>query len=179
MPEPTVNELQNHRLAYPEAAWIAACGGVFPSHTQWLYKYLDKTDTTPKNTVNPITLENSYTTVSTKVLGNKTTLGSGKTTSGEKIQEKVSLDWVKWAISRKVWSLLYTKDKVDTTEAGKELILNEVRDVLKVAVDEGIFVSYRITEVVIDRINNNLTIKFTATLEHTILAVDISGSLYY
>lgn len=179
MAEPSVQELQNHRLAYPEAAWIAACGGVFPSHTQWLYKYLSKTDTVPKDTVKLITVDNNYTTVSTEVLGAKATLGSGRTTTGEKIHEKVSLDWVKWAISKKVWNLLYTKNKVDATEAGATLIANEVKQVLEVAIQEGMFLNYRINSVVVDSRSNNLEIKFSATLEHTIISAEFVGSLYH
>ena len=110
---------------------------------------------------------------------NRATVGSGKTSEGVPIHEQVSLDWVKWAISRKVWRLLYTKDKISATEGGKELIVNEVKDVLNIAVEEGIFVKYDISDVILNSRNNTISIKFSAELEHTILYVDVSGSLYH
>lgn len=172
-------QLQQQRLAYPEAAWISACGEVFPSHSQWLYKYLAKVDVLSTGAVRQGMLELGYTTTSSTVMKNTATVGSGKTAKGILIHEQVSLDWVKWAISKNIWNLLYTKDKLNATNGGKEIIVNAIKDVLNVAVREGIFTEYHISEVDIDSRNNNISVKFTANLEHTILAVGISGSLYY
>lgn len=171
----SVRVLQNHRLAYPEAAWIANCGNEFPSRVSWVYKYLSKVDVLTESDIP----KEGYSTTTSVVMKNRATVGSGKTSQGVPIHEQVSLDWVKWAISRKVWRLLYTKDKVNATEAGKELIINEVKDVLNVAVEEGIFIKYNISGVTLDSKSSTISIKFSAELEQTILYVDVSGSLYH
>lgn len=170
-----VRVLQNHRLAYPEAAWIANCGNEFPSRVSWVYKHLSKVDVLSESDIP----KEGYSTSTSIVMKNRATVGSGKTSEGVPIHEQVSLDWVKWAISRKVWRLLYTKDKVSATEAGKELIINEVKDVLNVAVEEGIFIKYNISGVTLDSKSSTISIKFSAELEQTILYVDVSGSLYH
>lgn len=174
-----MSQPQLARLAYPEAAWISRCGNSFPSRVQWLHKYLAKVDVLPSKGLEGRIPKEGYPTTTSMVMGNRATIGSGKTSEGFPIHEQVSLDWVKWAISRKVWKLLYTKNKINTTEAGKELIVNEVKDVLNVAVEEGIFTNYNVLGVTINRANNTLSLKFTAELEHTILYVDVNGSLYH
>ena len=174
MNETPVRVLQNHRLAYPEAAWVANCGNEFPSRVSWVYKYLSKVDVLSESDIP----KEGYTTSTSIVMKKRATVGSGKTSEGVPIHEQVSLDWVKWAISRKVWRLLYTKDKISATEGGKELIVNEVKDVLNIAVEEGLFVKYDISDVILNSRNNTISIKFSAELENTILYVDVSGSLY-
>lgn len=169
----TVEQLQQARLAYPEAAWISFCGNKFPSSVQWLYKYLAKADTNEVKTIPDLT-----STTST-VMSNKSTVGSGCTTYGTPIHEKVSIDWVKWALSRRVWSTLYTKEKVNATKGGLELITNEVKVVLDTAISESIFTDYRIVDTTLNRNTNTVSVKFTASLSYTILEVELSGSLYY
>lgn len=169
----TVEQLQQARLAYPEAAWVALCGNKFPSSVQWLYKYLSKVDVNEVKTIPDLTSTTSV------VYDNKTTVGSGTTTYGTPIHEKISLDWVKWALSRRVWNTLYTKEKVNATQGGLELISNEVKAVLEVAVSENIFIDYRITGVSLNRNTNTISVKFEANLSYTILEVELSGSLYY
>lgn len=166
-------QLQQARLAYPEAAWIALCGNKFPSSIQWLYKYLSKVD------VNEVKIIPDLTSTTSVVYDNKTTVGSGTTTYGTHIHEKISLDWVKWALSRRVWNTLYTKEKVNATQGGLELISNEVKAVLEVAVSENIFIDYRITDTSLNRNTNTISVKFEASLSYTILEVELSGSLYY
>lgn len=177
--EESLSVLQNHHLAYPEAAWIGYCGDSFPSRVQWLHKYLSKVDVLPAKGLEDKLPDSGYPNTTSMVMKNRATVGSGKTSEGVPIHEQVSLDWVKWAISRKVWRLLYTKDKISATEGGKELIVNEVKDVLNIAVEEGIFVKYDISDVILNSRNNTISIKFSAELEHTILYVDVSGSLYH
>lgn len=165
--------LQTHRLAYPEAAWIAACGGVFPSRVQWLYKYLSKVDVI-KNLDIP-----SNSSTSAIVLKDRVTIGSGTTTAGIPIHEQVSLDWVIWALSRRVWNTLYTTDRLASSSGSAELITNEVKSVLEVALSEGMFTEYAITEVLLEPKQNNIKLKFTANTTSIILNVSISGSLSY
>ena len=169
----TVEQLQQARLAYPEGAWIGLCGNKFPSSVQWLYKYLAKADT------NEIKVIPDLTSTTSTVINNKSAVGSGTTTYGTPIHEKVSIDWVKWALSRRVWNTLYTKEKVNATKGGLELITNEVKVVLDTAISESIFTDYRIVDTTLNRNTNTVSVKFTASLSYTILEVELSGSLYY
>lgn len=179
MIKPKARDLQQARLAYPEAAWVASCGNYFPSHVQWVHKYLPKVDTLSKSEIINVLRDFPEMTTSAKVLKSKATVGSGRTLAGELIHEKVSLDWVKWALQRKVWSLLYTSEKINATRDGSDIVVNVVKDVLNVAVEESIFINYSMVSVNLDSVGNNISIKFNAELEHTILSVEVSGSLYY
>lgn len=169
----TVEKLQQARLAYPEAAWISLCGNKFPSSIQWLYKYLAKVDT------NEVKVIPDLSSTTSTVISNKATVGSGCTTYGTPIHEKISIDWVKWALSRRVWNTLYTKEKVNATKGGLELITNEVKVVLDTAISESIFTDYGIVDTALNRNTNTVSVKFTASLSYTILEVELSGSLYY
>lgn len=169
----TVEQLQQARLSYPEAAWISLCGNKFPSSVQWLYKYLAKVD------INEVKTVPDLSSTTSTVISNKATVGSGCTTYGTPIHEKVSIDWVKWALSRKVWNTLYTKEKINATQGGLDLIINDIKMVLDLAVQESMFIKYQITETKLDRNTNTIQVKFTAELTHTILEVEVNGSLRY
>ena len=166
-------DFQRARLAYPESAWIATCGNVFPSTVQWLYKYLAKVE------VNKDKAIPNLSNTSSMVIDNKATVGSGMTAQGIAIHEQVSLDWVQWALSRKVWSTLYNNEKINATQGGLALIVNDAKQVLDVAVEEGIFSEYRITDTNIDARSNKVSLYFTATLVQSILNVEVNGSLHY
>lgn len=161
------------RSAYPEAAWIAECANSFPSRVQWLHKYLVKPDIMKYSEIH----DKSNTTVI--VLDTKATVGSGSTMQGVLIHEQVSLDWVKWAIGRKVWNLLYNTNRLPFTIGGIELIKNEIKNVLDLAVEEGVFSKYHIKDVSIAKDKETVKASFSATLMHSILGASISGSLYH
>lgn len=164
---------QSARTAYPEAAWIAECANSFPSRVQWLHKYLVKPDVMNYSEIP----DRSNTTVI--VLDTKATAGSGTTMQGVLIHEQVSLDWVKWAIGRKVWNLLYNTNKLPSTTGGIELVKNEIRNVLDLAVEEDVFSKYHIKDVSIAKDKETVKASFSATLMHSILGASISGSLYH
>lgn len=169
----STEQLQQARLAYPESAWIGLCGNVFPSSVQWLYKYLAKVDVVKDKTIPDLMSTTSL------VMKDIATTGSGMTNQGILIHEQVSLDWVKWALSRKVWNTLYTKEKINATQGGLDLIINDIKMVLDLAVQESMFIKYQITETKLDRNTNTIQVKFTAELTHTILEVEVNGSLRY
>ncbi len=166
-------QLQQQRLAYPEAAWISACGIYFPSEVEWLHTYLSKVDEVKTSDI----LESS--TASSRILKKRSTVGSGTTTQGIVISEQVSLDWIKWALGRKVWSTLYNSERLNGTLKNQEIIINNVKDVLNLALEEEMISEYEIKDVVYNRSSNNLSLKFSCSLVQTILFVNVSGSLYY
>ena len=168
-------EVAQSRLSnYPEASWIGNCGFYFPSRVQWLHKFLAKVATTKR-----INLPNLSTSSALIYGRDKATVGSGTTADGTKIEYKVMNDWLIWAIQRNLWKILYTKEKVPQTNSGNILMENGLKEVLDVAVTENHFSDYRITEVTQDRRTNKLSMKFSATLVHTILGVDkVEGTIY-
>ena len=169
-------ELQQQRLAYPEGAWIGSCGDSFPSRVNWLHKYLSKVDVRKRDATSKVP---PLSTTTAEVMKRRATVGSGLTTQGIVIHEQVSLDWIKWALGRKVWKTLYNNERINATSGGLDLVVNDVKEVLNLAIEEEMLSEYRITEVLFDRHSNNLSLKFSCKLMETILFVDISGSLYY
>lgn len=169
----STSTLQLAKTAYPEAAWIAECANSFPSRVQWLHKMLVKPDIMKYSEIP----EKSNTTAI--VMDTKVTVGSGTTMQGIAIHEQVSLDWVKWAIGRKVWNLLYNTSKLPANTGGTELIKNEMKNVLDLTIEEGIFSKYIIKDISIAKDKETVKASFSATLMHSILGASISGSLYH
>lgn len=167
-----VKEAQSASLVYPEAAWIAACGNSFPSRVQWLYKYLAKVNVNKEDAP-------ELSTTSKLVYRSKSTIGSGLTCQGIFIHEQVGLDWVTWALSKNVWNVLYNKEKVDASEGGLELIKNNVKQVLDIAVEESLFSNYIISGTKLGNKKSSASITFKAELMQTILNSEVEGSLYY
>ena len=165
-------EAQSFKTAYPEGGWIALCGHRFPSKIQWLHKFIAGVDDFRLTTIPNLS------TTSIKILGWRSTEGSGVTGQGVVINEQVSLDWVRYAITKNVWNLLYQSGKVDATSEGVVLIENKIKEVLDVAVTEGIFSEYRLLGNTLDRQQNNATYKFKAKLTYSILNADIEGVVY-
>lgn len=174
MSDITQEEAQSRTLQYPEGGWIGVCGSYFPSEVQWLYKSFKKQFSTSTSKIP----ENSNTTYPIKITSDLVTLGSGTTTNGVPINEKVSLDWLKYAIQTRFWKLLYNNERITATKLGETAFLNELIAVLNIAVNESIIVNYKINSVSLDRVNGKISISFRAELVHTILSVNVSGSLY-
>lgn len=168
----TMEEAQVAKSAYPEAGWIGRCGHMFPSKIQWLHKFIANVDAYRLgNTPN-------LSTTSVNILNSRSTEGSGLTGQGVVINEQVSLDWVRYAISKNIWNLLYQTLKINATPNGGTLIENKIKEVLDVAVTEGIFSEYKITESNVYSRNNNASFKFNAKLTYSILNCDVTGTVY-
>lgn len=172
----TQDEAQGQMLAYPEAAWIGYCGWYFPSHVQWAYKTLNKVrETTAK-------LIPSNATCSTRLMFNeRATTDYAATASGVKIEQYVSLAWLKAAIEWNIWqTLLKSETKITFSKNGDDLLESKLREVLEFAVSENIFTDYNITERSFNTKNYTASYKFSATLTHSILGVDkVEGTIYH
>lgn len=168
------DEAQNKALEYPEGAWIGYCGWFFPSQVQWLYKNLTRVDHFNLKQIP------NYSNTTINLYGtDKSTVGTGKTCQQIYINEHVSLDWVKYALQRKLWNALYTSKKINATAYGLQSLENQIKEILDVSVEQGIFLSYIITDRKLDRINNKASFKFSATLAYSILGVDkVEGTIY-
>lgn len=169
----TTEQAETIPYKYPEAAWIGACGGLFPSRVQWLWKEL-----VGARVFDLKQIPNLSTTYSI-VHNTESTNGSGLTGQEFPIEQQVSLDWVKYAIQKNLWNILYTSRKVSATSNGLLILENGLKEVLDVAVDEGIFSTYQITQRVVDANTAKASFKFTAYLVYSILGVDkVEGVVY-
>ena len=158
---------------YPEASWIARCGGLFPSRVQWLHKDLQGNNVQKDAQIPPLS------TSFVRALNTNVTVGSGMTGQGIVINEQVSLDWVTWAIGKNIWNLLYQSPKVNADSGGLVLIGNKIKEVLGVAVKEGIFSEYTMYDGNVNYQTNNASYKFKAKLTYSILNVNIEGTVNY
>lgn len=161
------------RIAYPEAGWIAKCGFKFPSLIQWLYKYINLAETVKQTNIPDLS------TTSSIVHKVKATIGSGVTGLGLTIQDQVCLDWVVWAIQKRLWDYMYKNDDIPATNEGLDIVENELVSVLEIAKDQKMFERWKITSRGLDRLNNKASLKFEATLTHSIMGVRVAGTVYY
>lgn len=174
--ELTLDQAQKRNLKYPEGAWLGYCGNFFPSTIQWLYKNIQNV-----NTFQPVSIPNFSTTcVIMPDTKSKSTLGSGTNCEGYKVYEVVSLDWVRYAMQKKLWEVFYSNEKVPTTSGGMSLLENAVRYVLDIAVAQGIFQSYKITGSKYTSPLSRASFTFEAVLTQTILEVKkVEGTIYH
>lgn len=161
-------------LTYPEGGWISNCGNFFPSEVQWLYKTFDGIQEISSNKI-PLYSNSAYQFGLSDVV---TTVGSGKTTDGIPIEEQVGMDWLKYAIQKRFWALLYKQERINSTNAGLTMFKNELIYVLDLAISLNMLTDYTITSQTLDRENCKVAFTFTATFTHTILSAKVSGSLY-
>lgn len=174
MADLTIEEAQSKDLSYPEGGWIGVCANYFPSEVQWLYKGFSKAQKNSTKTVP----DYSTTSFTSQIGEDLVTLGTGKTTNLIPIHEQVGLDWIRYAIQKRFWGLLYKNEKINSTVEGLQLFFNELVYVLDIAVKGGILSQYEITSQTLDRNNNKVSFTFRAQLEHTIFSASVTGNLY-
>lgn len=175
-PDLSLNQAQARNIKYPEAAWIGLCGNSFPSKIQWLYKRLQNVTTSQPTTIP----DYSSTSVLMNMNLDKATVGSGSDCTGNPIHEVVSLNWVEYAIQKKLWEVFYNVEKVPNTNSGLLLLENAVKYVLDIAVSLNIFSEYKITGSKRVSSLGRASFTFEATLTQTILEVKkVEGTIYH
>ena len=109
------------------------------------------------------------------------TQGSGTTCQGVPINIQVSLDWLVYAISKRLWNILYrTETKINATRGGLDILEAGLLEVLNLCITENMFSDFRIVSRSVDRRTGKASFKFSATLVHSILGVDkVEGKIYH
>lgn len=150
---------------YSEAAWMGNFGSLFPSQTTWLYK--------PLSQVEPYSNEVDVTTnYYSTIYEQNVATGSGKTMSGEWIENQAFIYWLQSAIQKNVFSLLINNNKIPATTRGAEQVIIKLREVLELAIKlEGIS-EYQILDYKLSPKQHNISIKFKAMLVNAISYVD-------
>lgn len=150
---------------YSEAAWMGNFGSLFPSQTTWLYK--------PLSQVEPYSNEVDVTTnYYSTIYEQNVATGSGKTMSGEWIENQAFIYWLQSAIQKNVFSLLINNNKIPATTRGAEQVIIKLREVLELSIKlEGIS-EYQILDYKLSPKQHNISIKFKAMLVNAISYVD-------
>lgn len=172
----SVEDAQTRKSIYPETAWIGYCGWFFPSRVQWLHKHLNNVDSKKYKQIPDLATSHGITLFSSTA-----TQGSGTTCQGVPINIQVSLDWLVYAISKRLWNILYrTETKINATRGGLDILEAGLLEVLNLCITENIFSDFRIISRSVDRRTGKASFKFSATLVHSILGVDkVEGKIYH
>ena len=150
---------------YSEAAWMGNFGSLFPSQTTWLYK--------PLSQVEPYSNEVDVTTnYYSTIYEQNVATGSGKTMSGEWIENQAFIYWLQSAIQKNVFSLLITNNKIPATTRGAEQVIIKLREVLELAIKLDGISEYQILDYKLSPKQHNISIKFKAMLVNAISYVD-------
>lgn len=150
---------------YSEAAWMGNFGSLFPSQTTWLYKPLAQVEPY-SNDVDVTT--NYYSTIYEQNVAT----GSGKTMSGEWIENQAFIYWLQSAIQKNVFSLLINNNKIPATTRGAEQVIIKLREVLELAIKLDGISEYQILDYKLSPKQHNISIKFKAMLVNAISYVD-------
>lgn len=171
-----IEEAQERKSIYPEMSWIGYCGWYFPSRIVWLNKHLNNVDSFKYKEI-----PNFSTTHKPVLFGNTATQGSGSTCQSVPINIQVSLDWLIYAIGKRLWNILYkTETKINTTRNGLQILEAGLIEVLNLCVTENIFSDFQVTSRSVDRKTGKASFKFSATLLHSIIGVDkVDGTVYH
>lgn len=150
---------------YSEAAWMGNFGSLFPSQTTWLYK--------PLSQVEPYSNEVDVTTnYYSTIYEQNVATGSGKTMSGEWIENQAFIYWLQSAIQKNVFSLLINNNKIPATTRGAEQVIIKLREVLELAIKLDGISEYQILDYKLSPKQHNISIKFKAMLVNAISYVD-------
>lgn len=150
---------------YSEAAWMGNFGSLFPSQTTWLYK--------PLSQVEPYSNEVDVTTnYYSRIYEQNVATGSGKTMSGEWIENQAFIYWLQSAIQKNVFSLLINNNKIPATTRGAEQVIIKLREVLELAIKLDGISEYQILDYKLSPKQHNISIKFKAMLVNAISYVD-------
>ena len=170
-----VYEAQGFPLYYPESAWISRCAKVFPSKIQWLYKSFSKQITNqsekiPDNSTTSIVFQSQ----------DIATSGCGKTSNLDMtIDERISLDWLCIAIRKKLWSVLYTDERIKADKNGESKLTASLVGVLDKAIDLEILKSWKSLEIKLNRESNTIGYQLLMQTNGSLLSINVDGNVYY
>ena len=122
----------------PEAAWVGRFASDVIGSNTWIHKPLASLIADGFTRTEITTLKNKNVHFYTKVGKDDSIEGSASVAGGEKISVILGVIWIKVRMAERLWNLLYTKDRINYTNAGVELFKAEVVTVLSEAVVNNI-----------------------------------------
>ena len=173
----------------PEAAWVGRFASAVIGSNTWIHSALATLSAESFTRTEIAILNSKGCHYYTKVGQDDSVEGMANTLGGEKIHVILGAIWLEVRLAERVWSLLYTKERINYTNSGIELFKAEIVTVLNEAVSYNILTNDESFTIQVPDANKLTSaerasgylrkITFRARLAGAILFVDaISGTVY-
>ena len=126
---------------YPEAAWTGRCFPADPGTINWAHKTLAGITVDTLTSTQRKNAHDKYCSTY-ETIGGVNVMEEGWTGSGDFLDIRQALDWLKAVLQEDIFSLLANTDKLPFTDAGIAQVEATVRAVLKRATDNGVLADY-------------------------------------
>ena len=173
----------------PEAAWVGRFASAIIGSNTWIHSALTTLSAESFTRTEIAVLNSKGGHYYTKVGQDDSVEGMANTLGGEKIHVILGAIWLEVRLAERVWSLLYTKERINYTNSGIELFKAEIVTVLNEAVSYNILTNDEPFTIQVPDANKLTSaerasgylrkITFRARLAGAILFVDsITGTVY-
>ena len=173
----------------PEAAWVGRFASAIIGSNTWIHSALATLSAESFTRTEMAVLNSKGGHYYTKVGQDDSVEGMANTLGGEKIHVILGAIWLEVRLAERVWSLLYTKERINYTNSGIELFKAEIVTVLNEAVSYNILTNDEPFTIQVPDANKLTSaerasgylrkITFRARLAGAILFVDsITGTVY-
>ena len=173
----------------PEAAWVGRFASAIIGSNTWIHSALATLSAESFTRTEIAILNSKGGHYYTKVGQDDSVEGMANTVGGEKIHVILGAIWLEVRLAERVWSLLYTKERINYTNSGIELFKAEIVTVLNEAVSYNILTNDEPFTIQVPDANKLTSaerasgylrkITFRARLAGAILFVDsITGTVY-
>ena len=173
----------------PEAAWVGRFASAIIGSNTWIHSALATLSAESFTRTEMAVLNSKGGHYYTKVGQDDSVEGVANTVGGEKIHVILGAIWLEVRLAERVWSLLYTKERINYTNSGIELFKAEIVTVLNEAVSYNILTNDEPFTIQVPDANKLTSaerasgylrkITFRARLAGAILFVDsITGTVY-
>ena len=173
----------------PEAAWVGRFASAVIGSNTWIHSALATLSAESFTRTEMAILNSKGGHYYTKVGQDDSIEGMANTVGGEKIHVILGAIWLEVRLAERVWSLLYTKERINFTNSGIELFKAEIITVLNEAVAYNILTNDEPFTIQVPDANKLTSaerasgylrkITFRARLAGAILFVDsITGTVY-
>jgi hypothetical protein len=166
---------------HPDAAWMAFMFGKDPGSATWAYKTLSGIAVYVLTGGQIVTALAKNANIYTAISGVNLTQ-MGQVGSGEYLDIIHGLDWLKARIQQKIFTPIAQQDKVPFTDAGIEMITNQLKSALQDAKDIALIESYETSAPLaadVDSADKALRllpdVRFTAILAGAVHKVEVAG----
>lgn len=185
----TIAMYRKDNAVAPEAAWVGRFASAIIGSNTWIHSALATLSAESFTRTEMAVLNSKGGHYYTKVGQDDSVDGMANTVGGEKIHVILGAIWLKVRLAERVWSLLYTKERINYTNSGIELFKAEIVTVLNEAVSYNILTNDEPFTIQVPDANKLTSaerasgylrkITFRARLAGAILFVDsITGTVY-
>lgn len=122
----------------PEAAWVGRFSTAVIGSNTWIHKALTTLVPEGFSRTEMAVLKKKNAHFYTKVGQDPSVEGNANTVGGEKIHVILGVIWLKVRLSERIWSVLYSKGRINYTNSAIEIFKAEIVTVLNEAVDNNI-----------------------------------------